>query len=229
MKKAIFETKALTILTANALILISVLSLFSCRETKAKLTIACAGDSLMRPIPLYLRNLLPATRVRIRDWSQGGLSSVNYLSFFRRHPRWQRERVDFVLLQIGTNDVPLLLRREENEREFWGNLEAIIAEFKKRQSNYFRQPQIVIATVPFFYGLVDEGERNRVVSELVNPIIIALARKERINVVDQAGCLKGCREYYEADGIHPNREGEKALARNWRRVVKNIWLMNRTK
>lgn len=202
---------------------------FSCENKRPKLTVACAGDSLIRPTPVYLRRLLPSSRVRIKEWAQGGLSSVNYLSFFRSHSGWERERVDFVLLQLGTNDVPGLLRGEETETQFRHNLEAIIAEFKKLNSNYFKHPQIVLGTVPLFYGLADEAERNRVVNELINPRIIAIAAKEGAHVIDQAGRLRGCLEYYEPDGIHPNREGEKALARNWRRAVRSIWLKTRKK
>lgn len=197
---------------------------FSCQAKRAKVTIACAGDSLIRPTPAYLRRLLPSSRVEIKEWAQGGLSAVNYLSFFRRYPRWQREKVDFILLQLGTNDVLLFLRGEENEALFRHNLEAIIAEFKKLESNYFKHAQIILATVPFFYGLDNEAEENRVVSELINPSVIAVAEKEGVSVIDQAGCLRAFIEYYGPDGIHPSREGEKALARNWRRIVKNIWL-----
>ncbi len=230
MKIALPGTKSIPELIQRGLYLVlAVIFFFSCQERRAKLTVACAGDSLIRPTPVYLRRLLPSSRVRIKEWAQGGLSSVNYLSFFRSHPGWQRERVDFVLLQLGTNDVPGLLRGEETGTQFRHNLEAIIAEFKKLKSNYFKHPQIVLGTVPLFYGLADEAERNRVVNELINPGIIAIAAQEGAQVIDQAGRLRGCLEYYEPDGIHPNREGEKALARNWRRAVRSIWLKTRKK
>jgi len=54
------------------------------------LVICCAGDSIMRPVPVHLRPLLKAESGRpfqVRDWAQGGQSSETYPAFLRQ--RWE--------------------------------------------------------------------------------------------------------------------------------------------
>ncbi len=201
--------------------------LSSCRDKK--LTIACVGDSLIRPTPLYLRRLLGSSHIRIREWAQGGLSTATYLTFFQNHPRWRKERVDFILVQLGTNDVPLLLKKEEDAAIFRRNLEAIILELKKLPGNFFRQPQIIIATVPPFYGRSDADVRNYLIETLVNPTIKALAETHHLKLFDAEAIFNRHPELYEPDGVHPNREGEKVLARNWKRAIHDCWRQERQK
>ncbi len=203
--------------------LFSGIALFPVTSPK-RLTIVCAGDSLMRPMPVHLRRLWPSSRFRLRDWAQGGLSSATYLSFFLQHPDWRRERVDFILLQLGTNDVSLIMKQEEDASSFYHNLRAIVRHYQKLKSNFFRRPQILIATVPLFSGLEVEAARNEIVEKIVNPNIRILAQKEGLILVDQYAVLMNRPELYDPDGVHPNPEGERALARNWRRAVRSVWL-----
>lgn len=194
-----------------------------------KIIIACAGDSLMRPVPLYLRRLLPLTHIAIKEWAQGGLSSATYFSFFQAHPHWRREKVDIILFQLGTNDVSLLLRNEEEESQFINNFKKIIKEFKKIKSHYFRRPRIIIATAPPFAEKKDEAERNRLLEEVVNPAIKKLAREERLILLDQWSRFKDRPDWYHPDGVHPNSEGEKFIARSWSRTIKLVWLSRKVK
>lgn len=189
-----------------------------------KIVIACAGDSLMRPVPLYLRRLLPLNHIAIKEWAQGGLNSATYLSFFWAHPNWRREKVDIILFQLGTNDVPLFLRNEEDENHLLSNLRKIIKEFKKIKSNYFHRPQIIIATAPPFLGVEDEAKRNRLLDEVVNPAIRKLAKEEKLLLIDHWSKFKSQPDLYDSDGVHPNREGEKLIARSWRRAIRILWL-----
>ena len=198
-----------------------VFSLSSCQDKK--LTVACVGDSLIRPTPLYLRPLLASSHIRIREYAQGGLSTATYLQFFHRHPRWRKERVDFILVQLGTNDVSLLLKKEEDGAAFHRNLEALILELKKLPGNFFRHPQLIIATAPPFYGLSDADERNHLIETIVNPTIKALAARHHLKLLDAAAIFHRHPELYEPDGVHPNREGEKALARHWKRAIRDCW------
>jgi len=45
-----------------------------------------APDSLMRSIPSHLNKLLPlhGTKLNIKDWARGGLSSRTYMSYYRK-------------------------------------------------------------------------------------------------------------------------------------------------
>ncbi|MCX7974061.1 MAG: GDSL-type esterase/lipase family protein [Candidatus Aminicenantes bacterium] len=190
------------------------------KNSTKKIVIACAGDSLMRPVPFYLRRLLPAKKVIIKEWAQGGLSAATYPSFFEAHPQWRRQKVDIILLQLGTNDVILFGKKEEDENLFKTNLKKIIREMKKLDGNCFRRPQIIIATAPPFSGNEGEVEKNRLLEGIINPTIRKLAEEEKLLLVDHWPKFKGQKDLYEPDGVHPNREGEKVIARNWRRAIR---------
>lgn len=185
-----------------------------------RIVVACVGDSLMRPMPLYLRRLLPMRKIAIKDWAQGGLSAATYLSFFKAHPQWSREKIDLILVQLGTNDVSLFLKKEEDDRLFLVHYKEIIKNLKKIKGNFFRHPQIIVASVPPFSGVEGEVERNKLIDEVINPTIRKLAKEENLFLVDHWSKFIGQRDLYEADGVHPNREGEKVLARNWRRAIR---------
>lgn len=208
---------------------IIVFSQSSKATTGKKIVIACAGDSLMRPVPLYLRRLLPLEHITIKEWAQGGLSSATYLSFFLAHPGWRQEKVDIILLQLGTNDISLFLRHEEDEDHLVSNLRRIIKEFKKIRGNYFRRSRIIIATAPPFAGVKDEAVRTRLLDEVVNPAIRKLAKEEKLFLLDQWSRFEGQPDLYDPDGVHPNREGEKLMARNWYRAIRILWLSRKVR
>lgn len=200
------------------------IAFFFSESSPQKIVIACAGDSLMRPVPLYLRRLLPAKHIVIKEWAQGGLSSATYLSFFLAHQNWRQKKVDIILFQLGTNDVSLFLRNEEDEENLLSNLRRIIKEFKKIKSNYFHHPRIILATAPPFAGVKDEAEKNRLLDEVVNPVIRRLANEEKLLLIDHWSRFKGRPDLYDQDGVHPSGEGEKLIARSWRRAIRILWL-----
>jgi len=188
------------------------------QNDKSELTICCAGDSLMRPIPYHLKEMLkvPKTKIDIRDWSQGGLSSVTYRIFFTRHYlRWRKTRPDFILIQLGTNDVIPLLKDRYQMADFKKNLNTIIKNFKGFKGNGYKRPRIFLASVPLFYGESSSKEKNRLVQKEINPAIKEIAIKEKLFYVDNFSILVNETHLYSPDGVHPNSSGEKALAKNW--------------
>lgn len=198
--------------------------LFLKATTRPKIVIVCAGDSLMRPMPLYLRRWLPGRYIAIKEWAQGGLSVASYFSFFSAHPAWRREKVDLILLQLGTNDVSLFLRNEEKEEIFVSHFRKIIKEFQKLKSNYFHRPRIIVATAPPFFGGKEEDQRNGVLEAKINPAIKKLAKKEKLFLLDHWPKFKGRPDLYDPDGVHLNSEGEKVMARQWCRIIRRVWL-----
>jgi len=188
------------------------------QKEKVYLTICCAGDSLMRPVPHHLRSLLNASKdkVEIRNWAQGGLTSESYRSFFVRHyPDWKKIRSDFILLQLGTNDVFPLLEGRYTLAQFKENMSSIIEELRKFKGSKNRHPRILIASVPLFCYEIASPEKNSCVEDRINPAIQEIAEKEEVIFVDNYSVLRNRCDLYDPDGVHPNRDGERALARNW--------------
>jgi len=226
MEKKILQTELLSILMP---LLLFTSFLFLKASSRPKMVIACAGDSLMRPMPLYLRRWLPGRHIAIKEWAQGGLSVATYFSFFSAHPSWRHEKVDLILLQLGTNDVSLFLRNVEKEELFVKHFRKIIKEFRKLKSNYFHRPRIIVATVPPFSGGKEEAQRNRIIEGMINPAIRQLAKKEKLFLLDQWPKFKDRPDLYDPDGVHLNGAGERVMARQWWRIIRKVWLASRVR
>jgi len=193
------------------------------REAAAPLVVCCAGDSLIRPTPVHLRALAAreGPDLDIREWAQGGLNSETYPSFFRRNKTlWRETACDAILLQLGTNDAVPILEERTNPAEFRSRITAILSEFKAFAGPAGRPPVLFLATVPRFCERPETAARNRVVEEILNPILREIAAAEGAVLVDNHAALSGRAEFYDPDCVHPNAEGEKALAENWLRALR---------
>jgi lysophospholipase L1-like esterase len=192
-------------------------------QERAPLAICCAGDSLMRPMPWYFRQLLPAESPDfiIYEWAQGGLSTSTYQGFYgQRAERWRRVKPDFILLQLGTNDVGPLLEGRLALEDFKANLAAIIREFKTYRTFRGDSPRILVATVPLFADNSANQEKNRLVKTAVNPAIREVVERAEACLADNFSILEGRPELYDPDGVHPNSLGGAALAKNWIQSLK---------
>jgi lysophospholipase L1-like esterase len=197
--------------------------LWAGQPEKPPLIICCAGDSLMRPMPAYFRQLLPslAPKFILQEWAQGGLNSVTYQGFFRQQAgRWRRVTPDIILLQLGTNDVVPVLEGRITIEDFKINMTAIIREFQAYRNASGQNPYILVATIPFFSDDPTNQNKNRLVKEAVNPGIREVVEKTGVRLVDNFSILAGKPELYDPDGVHPNPGGEAALAANWIQAVK---------
>jgi lysophospholipase L1-like esterase len=186
--------------------------------TAATLVIACAGDSLMRPMPVHFRALAPAAglNLEIREWAQGGLSSETYPSFFRRlQPEGETRACDAILLQLGTNDAIPLLEERWSPAEFRARLAGILAEFGKIPGRRRPRPLVFLATVPLFCDRPESAAKNRIVATVINPILRDLARAGDVVLVDNGAVLDHHPALVDPDCVHPAPEGEIALAKSW--------------
>ena len=189
------------------------------------LTICCAGDSLMRPIPAHLRAIAAAQNIAldIREWAQGGLNSDTYRSFFRRNEgRWTGTRCDAILLQLGTNDVVPLLEGRTTAAEVRARIREILAVFAKFEGRRRPRPLILMATVPRFCESLESAAKNEAVESTVNPILKEAAAAEGAVLVDSHAVLLNRPDLFDPDCVHPNAAGERALAENWWRVIRGM-------
>jgi lysophospholipase L1-like esterase len=196
-----------------------------CAERGAqKLTICCAGDSLMRPIPTHLKSLLRARgdEIHIRDWARGGLSSQTYMSFYRKHVKKQKDyAADFILLQLGTNDVRSLLSGGYNLTRFASNMKAIIEEFKSFSPHRQNNVKILLASIPPLYSS-EFPEANQFIETDLNPAIKKISELEEVYFVDNWKVLSSRPHLYRPDGVHPSPTGERVLAQNWMIAVRRL-------
>jgi len=189
-----------------------------------ELVIACVGDSIMRPIPSHLEELMSGIKreVVFIDWSRGGKTVRKYLNFYKRRFRNKSTvRPDFIIIQLGTNDIQSLTSGEYSLDKFVIDMTKIINEFKTYSNADENPSHVLIADVPFFYN--EEFEQlNSYIKEMLNPTIETLAKEEEVYLVDNNRILSNKPHLYHPDGVHPNPTGENVLAQNWLIAIRRV-------
>ena len=188
--------------------------------------ILCAGDSLTdSEYPRDLRRLLArdGTAARVLNYGRKGETSGEYRRFLEsRRAALADEHPDFILLQLGTNDVRLDGDLTD-ARAFAANMRAIIAVcrgFTGRQGGTTRILLGLIPPVPVSAGFpFGPASRERVTGE-INPLIRQIAREEGLVLVDNHALFSASPELLP--GVHPSREGYRRLARNWYDALKPL-------
>lgn len=186
----------------------------------------CVGDSLTAGgYPHYLQKLLAADGIRARVLNRGrnGNRSGEYLSYLG-HNREEllKLKPDFVLLQLGTNDVRTDLDHTSTERftANMGEILAILGTFRNRDGNPSRILLAAIPPIPEGTAYPFNRDSLRRVTEEINPAVRAMALEARIPFVDNHALFLGRPDLLP--GIHPSREGYKELAANWYRALKPL-------
>jgi lysophospholipase L1-like esterase len=208
--------------------LVAIIVLFmlvACAEkVRDELVICCVGDSLMRPIPSHLKKLMKGDerRIVIVEWARGGKTTKSYLNFFKRRFRNRRTTwPDFILIQLGTNDVQSLIVGDYTLDEFTANMKGIVDEFKTYSNGKGGPSHVLIANVPLRYGEKFQ-QINRFVQEILNPNIEILAKEEGIYLVDNCHVLNNKPHLYGPDGVHPSVFGIRILAQNWLFAIRKV-------
>jgi len=130
------------------------------------------------------------------------------------------EQIDFVLLQLGTNDVRIDSDHLATNK-FINNMKQIIHKFKTHKNKDMSHPKIFLSTIPpiiikipkFF----NENSALRVEKE-INPAIIKIGREEGCPVLDNHKLF--VENPFLLPEIHPNEDGYKAMAKNWFNMLK---------
>ena len=206
------------------LLLAAVLALFFCSSAKPAFIILCAGDSITdSEYPRHLHRLFSQEgwRVRVLNYGRKGNTSGEYLRFLEQQKSaLALARPDFVLLQLGTNDVRVD-GDSTSAGDFARNMKAIMAIFRGFRNRNGGQTEVLLGLIPpipegvgFPFG-ARSGERGR---QEINPLLEKIAAEEKAVLVDN--CSLFLKQPQLLSGVHPTSQGYKALAENWREALK---------
>ncbi len=188
--------------------------------------VLCCGDSITAGgYPHYLQRLFAADGIRARVLNRGrsGNRSAEYLSFLGHNEAELRGlKPDFILLQLGTNDVRTDLDRTPTP-EFEANMREILRRLREFRGRDGKPSRILLGSIPPVpEGRVvafDQESRLRVTTE-INPAIRRLAESAGLPFVDNFAIFPGRPDLLS--DVHPSREGYKALAAGWYRALKPL-------
>jgi lysophospholipase L1-like esterase len=190
-----------------------------CSTSPKGVIVLCAGDSITaEAYPHFLQRIFNSEgrKARVLNYGRNGHTSGEYLSFLEKNgARLEAESPDFILLELGTNDVRADIDLTPTP-VFKSNMKRIIEIFRSFKSRSGKTPVIFLATIP----PVPEGtplpftpESVARVDAEINPALKSISQEERIPLVDhyelffkEPGLLRG---------VHPSPEGYRRIARHW--------------
>jgi len=206
------------------LVLTLILMLSFCTPTPEGVIILCAGDSITEAgYPKFLRQIFKNEGIRTKTLNHGrsGHSSREYLEFLKKnHAALTETCPDFVLLQLGTNDVRIDYDQTSAD-EFYHNMKGIIALLDQLKTRSGKQTRILLATIPPIHQDIPfpfAPESGKRVEEEINPIIQKIAGEEKIPLVDNHSLF--LRSPHLLPDVHPSEQGYQALAQNWFNALK---------
>ena len=187
----------------------------------AGVIILCAGDSITAAsYPGYLRDKFHRSGKHVTVLNKGvnGHTSGEYLRYMKSVSLLEKTDPDFVLVQLGTNDV-----RIDGDKtgiaDFEANMSEIITLIESYTNSRGKKLELVLGTVPpvkaTSYPFNADSVRR--VEEEINPAILGMARRHGVAFVDNYQLLLEHPEHLP--GIHPDEEGYRLLAENWFRAL----------
>jgi lysophospholipase L1-like esterase len=190
-----------------------------CSTSPKGVIVFCAGDSITaEAYPHFLQRLFNSEgrKAKVLNYGRNGHTSGEYLRFLEKNgARLEAERPDFILLELGTNDVRADIDLTPTP-VFKSNMKRIIEIFRGFKSRSGKTPVILLATIP----PVPEGtpfpftpESVARVDAEINPAIKSISQEERIPLVDHHPLF--LKEPGLLRGVHPSPEGYRRLARHW--------------
>lgn len=182
------------------------------------IVVVAAGDSITAAsYPGYLQEMFDRAKLPVKVINAGvkGHTSGEYLAYLRSSRLLRRTNPDFVLLQLGTNDVRIDGDHTETAR-FYRQMNEILDEMLAHREPRGRRPSVFLSTIPpvvvSIPGFFDQSSRRRVVEE-INPTIARLAEERGLPLVDTYELFVRHPDWLPE--IHPNEDGYRALARQW--------------
>jgi lysophospholipase L1-like esterase len=197
-----------------------------CSVPPTGIIILCAGDSITEAeYPLFLDKILRKNglRAKVLNYGRSGFTSGEYLNFLKENKdTLAAEQPDFILLQLGTNDVRVDHDSTPRE-EFYSNMKEIIKIFKDFRNRSGEKSEILLALIPpipeaslFPFTL----ESHTRVTEEINPCLKKVSGEEKVILVDNYTPF--VQSPHLLPEVHPSREGYRHLAQNWYAALKPL-------
>lgn len=186
--------------------------------------ILCAGDSITAAsYPGELQQLLDNTgykNTRVINMGISGHCTAEYLHFMKKHDIWKKPLPDWVLLQLGTNDVRTDGGHNTSTDQFLRNMNSIILMMKNQALVHGKDLKIAVAKIPAVCVSRNFNENScRRVTEEINPAIERLAEEHGLFLVDNYTVFEENPE--ELPEIHPTPKGYRLIALNWFNLLHN--------
>ncbi|NIM90509.1 MAG: hypothetical protein GTO17_06130 [Candidatus Aminicenantes bacterium] len=198
----------------------------SCSVPPSGIIILCAGDSITEAdYPYFLHKILKKEGImaKVLNYGQIGFTSGEYLDFLRNDQNTlASEQPDFILLQLGTNDVRFDHDSTSGE-EFYSNMKEIIKIFRGFRNRSGKKSEILLATIPpipegSLFPFTSESQ-TRVTKE-INPYLKKISDEEKVILVDNYTPF--VQSPHLLPEVHPSREGYRHLAQNWYDALKPL-------
>jgi lysophospholipase L1-like esterase len=190
-----------------------------CSTSPRGIIVLCAGDSITaEAYPHFLQRIFNSEgrKAKVLNFGRNGHTSGEYLSFLEKNrARLEAASPDFVLLELGTNDVRADIDLTPTP-VFKSNMKKIIEIFRGFKSRSGKTTVILLATIPPIpdgtpFPFTPESVA-RVEAE-INPALKSISQEERIPLVDHFALFS--KEPGLLRGVHPTPEGYRRLARHW--------------
>jgi len=206
------------------LFLLIIALLPSCSSPPKSYIILCAGDSITEVgYPPFLERILKdeGFRAKVVNEGKSGYTSREYLVYLRRNKTELADsHPDFILLQLGTNDVRID-HDQTSADNFYDNMKEIIRLFRDFKTRKGKNPHILLATIP----PIPEGTPfpfspesvNRATQE-INPLIQKIAAEANCTLVDNYSVFLDSPHLLPE--VHPSDQGYEAIAKNWFTALK---------
>jgi len=208
---------------AGLILMLGILFCF-CSPSPKNTIILCAGDSITEAgYPRYLQKIFKNEGIKVKILNQGksGHNSREYLTFLEKNQdALSVSTPDFVLLQLGTNDVRID-HDQTSANDFYNNMKQIISLLRRLKTRAGKKTLILLASIPPipenipFPFAPESGKR---VEEEINPLIQKIALEEKIPLVDNHSLF--LQSPHLLPDIHPSQEGYRSLAQNWFKALK---------
>ena len=196
----------------------------SCSPPPTSYIILCAGDSITEVgYPPFLARIIKEEGIRARVVNKGksGFNTKEYLDYLRENKAELAEsQPDFILLQLGTNDV-----RADHDHtsadDFYTHMKEIIRLFRDFKTRTGRKPRILLATIPPIPETTPfpfSSESAKRVTQEINPLIQKTAAEDKCTLVDNFSIF--FRSPHLLPDVHPTDKGYQVLAQNWLAALK---------
>jgi lysophospholipase L1-like esterase len=194
--------------------------LFSlCSSQPKGFIILCAGDSITAAdYPRFLQRQFDRDGIlaKVLNYGRSGNTSGEYLVFLEKNKiHISEEHPDFILIQLGTNDL-----REDldytSTAQFSENMANIIDVFSGFKTRSGKTPRCLIAQIPPIpdnYSFPFSENSQLRAREEINQAIKKIAVARGLVLVDNYSPLLNQPRLLPE--VHPSREGYRHIAQNW--------------